>query len=714
MPKEKVSFRLFMMAVLALIGLTLPAPLPAQELSQKENISDLFLLSIEDLMNIKVTVASTFLEPDLLVGSSVARINPDHWKRLGARRMTEALINQTALMIIPATAGYNSMFIRGYAADTSGLITMIDGVPVVSSRIGASKFTEKFGLGTLNYIELIKGPGSAIYGSDAFHGVVSYETFSSDEDYYYAEAAGAYPFYGDASMKVSHGLADDRVRIDMATSLSGQDALNLKYPYKHGSYDPFPGTPHDYHPGQVPGEGTGSRENKDQTQSGVFKLTLIPEKRTRIRLGTYIARNKFEGFPGLSTLIGNLKERDTGSLDSLFLMGTGNLSYRYDNDITLETSGYYWWSEEAMTLMVDEFGTFTHLVADEYRAGLKLTIKQPDNAMGLQWFLAYAFSTMKIDSAESTGYNAVLNQFTVHHDELYAGFSRDIHSLFGQIKYGLIKDRLYLLMGSRLDNYSDFGNQVTPRGGLIYLPIDELSVKALYGRGFMAADGRELRGIKNFSKGDKDLKPEEINVYELIVMYHHERLKATVNGFYSLWKDGIIGKAAFDLFPEYLSKFVNEGKNESYGGEFNLLYSLNPFAIELGFSYVKSSALNVADPEDPSGTIDQAYVAFPEYFINVGLYYSIEPWAVNVYLNNRFYFNMKETHYSRNHPNPNDLPSYWRTDLNVSKVIAERAEVILDVRNLFDQENQVPSFAGSTDGIEEPGISVLLRLSYEF
>ncbi len=705
------SFYCFI-AIFFLTGFSFTTPLPAMELSNADDISDLFELSIEKLMTVKITVASKFLEPDLLVGSSVAQIRPDHWHRLGARRISDALINQTGVMTFPSVGGNNPIYIRGYATDTGGIITMIDNVPVISFRTGASTFLPNFELGNLNGIELLKGPGSAIYGSDAFHGVIAYNTFSMDEDYYYADAAGAYPLYGDASMKVSHGMADGHVRIDMAAGFSGQDALDLEYEYKHGYFPP--GIYYPEQPEQLPGEGTGIRENKYQTQTSVFKLTISPTERTRLSAGTYLARNKFDGFPGLSSLIGNLKARDTSSKDSLFLMGTGSLSHRYDNDITLKVGGYYWWAEDADTMNVDEYGTFNHTVSDEYRAGVDLTIKQPDNIIGLQWLFAYAFDTMKIKSATSTGYNAYLGRLTSHYDELFAGFSRDIHCIYGQAKYSVITDQLYLLLGGRLDIYSDYDKQLTPRGGLIYLPVDDLSIKALYGRGFMAGDGRELAGIIYYTQGNPDIKPEVIDVYELIFMYKHESLKATVNGFYSYWQDGIVRKAAPELAPKYRSKFVNEGENQSYGAEFNFIYSLNPFAVELGFSYINSSALNIVDPNDSTNTIDQTYVAFPEYFINIGLYYSIERFAVDFYLNNRLYINMKETPPSGSYPAPNDLSTYWRTDLNVKKAIAERAEVILDIRNLLNRENRVPSFFGAKDGIEEPGISVLLRICYEF
>ncbi len=700
MTNTNISFRVFVSSFTFLMLFVSTALLSAQELPEKADLLDVYSMSLDELMNVQVSIASQFLEQDLVVGSSVARIDPEHWNRLGARLMTDALINQTSIMVYPRLGGENAIFIRGYTGNPTGIATMIDGVPVVSIRAGSSEFLPGIGLGTLNEIEIIKGPGSAIYGSDAFHGVVAYETFSSDEDYYYAQASGAYPFYGDVSMNVSHGLADGRVRIDMASSLAAQDALDLEFPFKHDSYQFAVG-----YPLQAAAEGTGLRENKYQNQTSIFKLTVTPEERTRIRLGTYLVRNKFYRFPGIvKSEAGYLDENDVSSRESLFLMGTGAVSYRFDNDIFLESSGYYWWDEGPFSTNVMNTGQYAYsrrYVGGEYQASMDLTCKQRDNAIGLQWLLTYSFTRKKVHAAKTLRYHTYTYQMTKPPlNENYDGFERDIHSLYGQAKYGVLSDRLYLLAGGRFDSYSDFGEQFTPRVGLIYLPVERLSLKALYGRAFRAPIAKEMDGVKDNIERNPDIKPEIIDVYELIFMYEHERLKASVNGFYSYWKDGIIQKDTASGTPPII--YENEGKNQSYGAELSLLYSLEPTALELGFSYVKSRALDV----------HRDYDAYPEYFINTGIYYSIERLGVNIYLNNRLYLNMKETLWVKNH-DANELPTYWRTDLNVNKKITERAEIILDIRNLFDRENSIPSLFGAQNGIEEPGISALLRFCYE-
>ena len=155
---------------------------------------DIELYSLEELLNVEVDVASLFMEDELVIGSSVSSISSKEWKRLGARRVHETFINETSVMASPFILTSYGINIRGYTSGTAhtGIAYLIDGVPLNEPSIGAGLYEiANWELGILDKIEMVKGPGSAIYGTDAFHGVVSMKTFESDEDFYSAEAAGA-------------------------------------------------------------------------------------------------------------------------------------------------------------------------------------------------------------------------------------------------------------------------------------------------------------------------------------------------------------------------------------------------------------------------------------------------------------------------------------------------------------------------------------------
>ena len=110
----------------------------------------------------------------------------------------------------------------------------------------------------------------------------------------------------------------------------------------------------------------------------------------------------------------------------------------------------------------------------------------------------------------------------------WKGFTREILSAYAQLKWGIFDDRLNILAGGRVDDYSDSGSkeipkdfetQFSPRGGVIFLPTEKSALKALYGRAFKAPIQLQLFGFPGLVNGSTDLEPETIDVYELIYIY---------------------------------------------------------------------------------------------------------------------------------------------------------------------------------------------------
>lgn len=711
----------------AMSFLIIPADISARELKDTEDLQteeldefmedamhEIDFYSLEELLDVEVEVASLFAEDELVVGSMVSSITSEQWKRLGARRTSDALANELSVLTVPHILGSNLAIIRGYATDSSnkGVAYLVDGVPLNTFIACDISQTANFDLGVLDRIELIKGPGSAIYGSDAFHGVVSMKTFESEKDHYSVNAAGAYPLYGDANVKISQGFDGNLFRLNFSAATSGQAPLEQDYEYD------YPGSSF---PPTNPAEGEGTRETSYNSHTGVLKLDINPSRQLKIRLGSYINAGDFNDYPGLSTfpVSGSLEKYDTTHQETFSYFENVSATYTLANDISIEGKGYHYYYDQKAVIQIDMYGSTNHNDYEGSRIGADLIIKQPDNSLNLQWLIAYSYSYLQ--AIDGKTYNTVKPPSTIpvsSETENFADRSRTIHSAYTQTKWGMLKDTLYLLLGCRLDNYSDYGNQVTPRGGVILLPTEKTSVKALYGRAFRAGAATEVYGIYGYINENKDIKPETIDIYELIMMYKEKKYKVTLNGYYSRWENGIITEldlAAYTRTGAPLTP-VNKGINESYGGECSIFYSIDPVAFDLGLSYVRSRAVETLRPDIGSMGNEiiekEDYVAFPEYIANLGFYYTLTSIDINFYLKNRFYYGMKETHYNYK-SEPGDLPLYWRADLNISKIIDRRAELFLDIHNLFNRKNYLPSLYGAHGGYEEPGISVLLRAGYK-
>lgn len=695
----------------------------------EDGMKEIDFYSLEELLDVQIEVASLFVEDELVVGSTVSSIYPIQWKKRGARRLTDAIENETSIVNYTGNNGFMITQIRGYSRSanvTKGVETLVDGIPIFSLINGSNDIMPNWGLGTLDAIEIIKGPGSAIYGSDAFHGVIALKTFESGKDFYSVEAAGAYPLYADGSFRISQGFGD-MMRVHASAAYNQQIASEeAEYEYdtneKPGSY------PVDLpiFTAQPAEKGTGKYENKYRTATGVIKLDIKPADKLKVNFGGYVVSNKFENFPGVKeSLFIQLNDKDYSGQDTAIYIGRGDIEYTLFKNISINARGYYYYIDNEAMFIATYDGQYNEYYTKMNRSGFDLIIKQPDNNFHLQWLIAASMSEMNIPEAEQLYFDADGNVYDpsggiIDMTELnYDDKSRTINSAYTQAKWGIINKTLYLLAGGRVDDYSDAGTQYTPRGGLILLPTEKSAVKTLYGRAFMAPSAAALYGIEFYSVGDKEIKPEIIDIYELVLMYKDKKCRATLNGFYSYWKNGIVlePNTKGGLGEAYM--YTNSGKNRAYGGEFNLNYQIDPVTVDLGLAYVKSTALK-------SDNIDKDidYGTFPEYSVICGLNYFIRLIGINVFLNNRVYLNMKET------ANPNekdDLPPYWRTDLNISKIIDEKLEMFLDIRNIMNTSNEMPSLSypilgdmdsdyvdtGVNGGIPEPGISVLIRAGYK-
>ena len=154
------------------------------EENKPKSVSDFLLLSIEELLNVPITSTSHFEETSLTSGSTVTVITPEYWQKRGARRMEDALQYMPGVNMTPSFLGAKNMVIRGFPnSNGTGVQTLWDGVPINTYPIGNALIDHpNIQLNTLNSIEVIRGPGSALYGSDAFNGVLSLNAFETTKE----------------------------------------------------------------------------------------------------------------------------------------------------------------------------------------------------------------------------------------------------------------------------------------------------------------------------------------------------------------------------------------------------------------------------------------------------------------------------------------------------------------------------------------------------
>lgn len=155
-------------AIVAWLGLALP--LLSQQPSQ-----DLTKQSLEDLMNIEVTSVSKKEQKTSKAAAAIFVISQDDISRSGALNLPDLLRMVPGLEVAQLNASTWAVSSRGFNGQFSNkLLVLVDGRTVYNSIFsGVYWDTEHVSLDSIERIEVIRGPGAAVWGTNAVNGVIN-------------------------------------------------------------------------------------------------------------------------------------------------------------------------------------------------------------------------------------------------------------------------------------------------------------------------------------------------------------------------------------------------------------------------------------------------------------------------------------------------------------------------------------------------------------
>lgn len=92
-------------------------------------------------------------------------------KAMGSLRLNDVLTEQTGLVVVPqVNAQGNGIQLQGFNPDYT--LILMDGEPIIGRYTGSLELS-RFTVGNIKQIEIVKGPSSSLYGSDALAGVIN-------------------------------------------------------------------------------------------------------------------------------------------------------------------------------------------------------------------------------------------------------------------------------------------------------------------------------------------------------------------------------------------------------------------------------------------------------------------------------------------------------------------------------------------------------------
>ncbi len=227
-----VSTKRFRRAIgLVLAGAMLSGSVAAQD------FPDVTAISLEDLMNLKVTSVSKREQKLADAAAAIFVITQDDIRRSGARTIPEALRLVPGLQVARidenkwaiASRGFNGRF-------TNKLLVLIDGRSVYTPLFsGVYWNVQDVLLEDVDRIEVIRGPGATLWGANAVNGVINIMTKPSDATQgglVTAQAgdalrgAGQVRFGGKLGANVSYRAYSKYFKWDSSTDESGRNAFD--------------------------------------------------------------------------------------------------------------------------------------------------------------------------------------------------------------------------------------------------------------------------------------------------------------------------------------------------------------------------------------------------------------------------------------------------------------------------------------------------------
>ena len=347
-----------------------------------------------------------------------------------------------------------SLFLRGTSSTQT--LVLVDGVPLNSPYFGGTDLSA-LSVANVERVEVVRGPFSALYGSEAIGGVVRVFT-----------RKGAAK--GEVSGRATLALGNVSAKEAFAEVALGSGPLTGSAGFRRTLTD-----------GELPNEFFEATN-----VSGSITAALTDA----LRVGLVARRD--EGRTGIPFSSGTVTPHRTTTNETTTFEAPVSLALSTKSSV--EAS--FRWVKDSPTFS-DPDAVFTSSSTDARRAGARVAFT---SILGAQRLAAGADWERTLVSNESN--------FGVALEDA----STRTFALFAEDRVALAGERLVLTAGVRWDDHSAFGSAVSPRVTLAWRATPSLKLRAAAGSAFRAPSTGEL--YYPFS-GNPSLRPEKSNGYEL-------------------------------------------------------------------------------------------------------------------------------------------------------------------------------------------------------
>jgi len=629
-------------------------------------------ISLEQLMKLEVPIveaASKYKQKITEAPSSVTVITSDEVKRYGHRTLAD-ILERAPGFYTSYDRNYSFLGVRGFNPGdyNSRVLLMVDGHRINNSLSDGAAIGTEFLLDVdlIDRVEIIRGPGSSLYGNNAFLGVINVITRRGrDMTGNGAEVSGEIGRFDTYKGRVSYG---HKFKNDLEILLSG--SIYDSRGQKNLFYKEF----------DTPLNNNGVAHKADDEAFKSFFGTISFHDFTLE--GGYITREK-----GNPTAL-NFTEFNDPRLRTTDKRGYADLKYNHEFIEVLDLTARLYYDRQDFDAGYPYPGVFYK----EFQVG--------------EWWGTEVQLTKRLWDRHTLTFGGEYRNDFRQEDRIVNADTGDVATNLHRDRenYGVylegdftIVTNLHLNAGARYDQYGDFDPTYNPRVALIYNPIGQSVFKALYGTAFRAPNFYELSDPRF-----QDIKPETITTYELVYEQGIGKyLRSSLSGFYNKIDDLITFKD---------QRYQNLKGAEAKGLEL-ALDGFWPSGMRGRASYTFQQTRD--------RSTDEVLTDSPRHLAKLNL--SVPLWKDKIFAGLELQSVSKRTssHLGTDIPGT-DAGAYGVVNLTLfSQNLAKGFDLSASVYNLLDRKfsdpaSQVHGRLHEQDTIEQDGRTFRVKLTYRF
>ncbi len=598
----------------------------------------------------------------------------------GANNLSDLFSDELGIRVNQDGALGTSMSIRGLSGENVKFL--IDGVPVIG-RLNGNIDLSQLNLNNVDHVELIEGPMSVIYGSNALAGVVNIITkenkntkLQASIDSYY-ESVGVYNFNGTASLKQKRnifsfsggrnffqGYSEDNQGRALDWKPKRQYMLDGYYLFSHPDY-------------------------KLKLASQYFNELLWNKGdiiEPHFALDSYFTTLRFTNSLNFSTKIDKVRYLDVTGAYSNY----SRMKNTYFKDLST--------LEKNMTTNEGDQDTtrFNDLTA---RA---IISKSTDESK-----LNYQFG-LDVNVENGSG-----KKITDHRQVIgdYAAFL--------SLKYDPLPT-FTIQPGLRFIYNTKYAAPLVYSLNIKWNFIENTNIRASYSRGFRSPSLKELYlyffDVNHNIKGNENLKAEDSHNVDITADFSKEIGKKTVGGSVDIFYNKINNIITLAQVTNKLYSYINIDNYISKGLQAELNHSFYPhFKFKAGFA--ETGRKNVLDQEVK---LDKPF--FYTSDVNSSVIYSLVKFDMDISVFYKYTGKMPQYFIDANgNLNEGYIKDYNTMDISLMKNLFNRSlQISIGVKNVFDNKS-IPAVGGG-GGVHSGGDSSLIgwgrtffaQISYTF